>query len=422
MSFSDPQGPRAYRLLALLPAVLLLALAFSELFESGTSVAMGLAGLLSLNFVGILPPRQTRKKPTELETGPGWIRIKGAGLRSQRIHAKSLRGATTARTATGILFTLAHADRDQPITLEVESDADAERVRQALGIGHGGFGEVAWRTTAGGNARSALVGRLLSLGFGSLLALVAASAGAGAAIALGIVLFPVLLPGLILSITGALSKTSDASVVMSAEGIRLQTPRGWFQLPYNAVLGIEERRSAVVFQVPPPFHEVGVEISSVMSGGASAEDRAHMQRQIMSASDRARGFGPQKEEVAGRVEVLRRKGESPRDWLMRLDMAGQMLGAGPGYRGHAFDAQDLWTILEDPDADAELRAAAARVLRHAPEPQTRVRIDAAVAAVRDPGTARRLRIAVEDDLEEASQELAVLDANLPPQYARGVRM
>jgi hypothetical protein len=39
-----------------------------------------------------------------------------------------------------------------------------------------------------------------------------------------------------------------------------------------------------------------------------------------------------------------------------------------------------------------------------------VRIDAALAAVRDEQTNRRLRIAVRDDLDGASQALAFLDA------------
>src|SRR5262249_54758348 len=120
------------------------------------------------------------------------------------------------------------------------------------------------------------------------------------------------------------------------------------------------------------------------------------------------------------VDVLRRKGETAREWLVRLDMAGQMLASGTGYRGNTLDTEDLWAILEDPEAEAELRAAAARVLRHAPD--TRVRIDAAVAAVREESTNRRLRIAIRDDLEAASQELAYLDATepRPPPRTRGV--
>jgi hypothetical protein len=92
-----------------------------------------------------------------------------------------------------------------------------------------------------------------------------------------------------------------------------------------------------------------------------------------------------------------------------------MLSAGAGYRGNTLDTQDLWAILEDPEAETELRAAAARILRHAPN--TRVRIDAAVAAVRDETDGRRLRVAIADDLDTASQELAFLDATDPARRA-----
>jgi hypothetical protein len=87
-----------------------------------------------------------------------------------------------------------------------------------------------------------------------------------------------------------------------------------------------------------------------------------------------------------------------------------------GYRGHTLDTQDLWAVLEDPEAEPNLRAAAARVLRHSPKPETRTRIDAAVAAVRDEGVNKRMRIAIRDDVDNASQELQLLDLQepLPP--------
>ena len=101
-----------------------------------------------------LPFRQGRVRTAELVTGPGYIEIKKAGTRAQRIDARSINGGTTARTSKGILFTLSHAKRDQPVTIEVESDADADRVRLALGIGHGGFGSVGWRTVPSASAKT----------------------------------------------------------------------------------------------------------------------------------------------------------------------------------------------------------------------------------------------------------------------------
>lgn len=358
----------------------------------------------------------------ELETGPGYIALKDGGARSQRIEARSIVGGTTARTRTGILFTLAHAKRDQPITIEVESDADAERVRHALGIGHGGFGSVGWRTMPSASAKSGFWGRLLTFLMGSIICglgfFVSDEAGGIAALALGQFVFLTM----ILSLVGYFGRQGVPSVVMAAEGLRLQTKQGWFTVPYDHILGIEIVDGALRFRVPPPYHSVDVETAGNLIGaGLGVDDRDALVKQIMSASARARGLGTSKNDVTGRIDVLRRNGESPRDWLARLDMAGRMLEASTaGYRGHTLDTEDLWAVLEDPEAEADLRAAAARVLRHSQRPETRTRIDAAVAAVRDDSTNKRLRIAIRDDVDSASQELAMLDAQEAPQQMRAM--
>jgi hypothetical protein len=217
--------------------------------------------------------------------------------------------------------------------------------------------------------------------------------------------------GMLLGLVGLLGRRSDPTVVMAWDGLKLKSVRGWFALPYGMLAQLEDHRRGLVFHLPPPHPPVGVEKSAAIIGGLSQADRQTLIAQVTSAAQRARGLGPQKDDVRGRVDQLRRNGESPRDWLTRLDMAGQMLASGSGYRGNTLDAEDLWAILEDPEAEPELRAAAARVLRHSTHADTRVRIEAAVAAVRDETTNKRLRIAVRDDLDGASLELALLDAS-----------
>jgi len=412
VAFSDPQGARTWRAV---PYAGPLALFLFACFGPLSGVPAVLTAVLATAFffgVGLVPLRQRRLKTAELEAGPGFVEIKHAGTRSQRIDARSIVGGTTARTSTGILFTLAHAKRDQPITIEVESDADADRIRQSLGIGHGGFGAVGWRTVPSSAAKTGYWGRLFTFAIGLTIAglgfLVSHEVAGVAALMLGQFAFMTV----ILSLVGFFGKSSAQSVVMTAEGLRIQTKQGWFTLPYDHVLGIEPVRGALRFRVPPPYHTVDVEMTGTVVGtGLRPDDRDALIKQIMSASARARGLGTSKNDVSGRVDVLRRNGESPRDWLARLDMAGRMLEASTaGYRGHTLDTEDLWAVLEDPDAEADLRAAAARVLRHSQKPETRQRIDAAVAAVRDDATNRRLRIAIRDDVDNASQELAVLDA------------
>jgi hypothetical protein len=420
VAFSDPQGARLWRLFAYGgPIALFLFACFGPLLEGSNAALTACLSVALFHLVGMVPFRQGRKRTAELVTGPGFVEIKKAGTRSQRIDARSIVGGTTARTSKGVLFTLAHAKRDQPLTIEVESDADADRIRHALGIGHGGFGAVGWRTVSSSSAKTGFWGRLITFLIGATISSVGWLASPDAAGVIAIILGQFAFLSIILSMVGYFGRAAPPSIVMTAEGLRIQTKQGWFTLPYDHVLGVERVRGGLLFRVPPPYNAVEVETAGPFIGtGLGPDVHDGLIRQIMSASARARGLGTSKEDVTGRVDVLRRNGESPRDWLARLDMAGRMLEASTaGYRGHTLDTEDLWAVLEDPDADANLRAAAARVLRHSQKPETRVRIDAAVAAVRDEGTNRRLRIAIRDDVDNASQELAMLDAQeqLPPQ-------
>ncbi|MBX3203493.1 MAG: hypothetical protein KF764_00430 [Labilithrix sp.] len=407
---SDPRGPKVWGFVPYgLPLFAFLFAVFGPI--SGLPATMiGLSAFGLFNVIGLFDLRQRTPRNAALELGPGYIDVKKAGSRNQRIHAKDIVGGTTARTKTGLLLTLMHRNREHPIALELPDEAAAGKVRHALGIGHGGFGVIAWRTLGEGSRRSAFVGRIIAAltAFITIAVTLAISASAGTAVGFMLGLFGFV--GAILGFAGLVGPSAEPSIVMAADGLRLRTPRGWFALPFDAIHRVDEHPAGLAFTVPEPYRSVLVEQSSFTFGGPSADDRHVILSQIRAAALRARGMGPHKDDVTGRVDVLRRNGETPRDWLVRLDMAGQMLATGSGYRGNTLDLEDLWAILEDPEAEAELRAAAARVLRHCREPEARVRIDAAVAAVRDEPTHRRMRIAVRDDLDSASQELAYLDA------------
>jgi hypothetical protein len=409
-SFADPQGPMTWRVLPYLGAVSAFCIAVFGL-EGAASWILGVLALSVFNLLGVISFRQRKARDVEVLTRPGSIEIKQAGTRNQHIHTKDITGATTARTSDGVLLTLAHAKRDQPVTLRVANDAEAGQIRQALGIGHGGFGIVGWRSQPTDGRKSAVVGRIFAAAVG-LFCISLALLGADEAAAIFGAIFGVFAGvGMLIGIADLMGRPNDPSIVMTSEGLRLRTVRGWFALPYDAVLGVDEHKRGVVFTVPPPYGTVGVECSGPTYGGVTAHDREVLVAQIQSASQRARGLGPQKVDVSERLDVLRRNGESPRDWLTRLDMQGRLLTTAPGYRGNTLDSEDLWAILEDPEADAELRAAAARVLRHSPHTDARPRIDAAVAAVRDEATTRRFRIAISDDIEAASQELSRIEAD-----------
>ena len=415
-SFSDPQGKPLWRYFSRAASFAVAAFAtFGPLLHDRAAYTTTLVALSAFCLANALPLVQRRRTLVELVTGPGYVEIKSAGTRNQRIDAKEIGGATTTRTTRGILFTLAHASRTQPLTIEVESDADADRVRAALGIGHGGFGAVAWRTTTAPAERRGARAYAVAAVCGVLMSLMTAFGASEL-----IVLVPLLgFAGIIAFVVGVLSsfeKVGPPSIVMTAEGLRVMTRQGWttgeFVIPYTHVLGIDTHPHTFEIRVPPPTGSVSVERAGALSRhSVSTEDAQALVEQIMTAAARARGLGMSKADVMERIEPLRRNGEAPREWFARLDMQGRLLETSSGaYRGSSLTPEDLWPVLEDPEADAELRVAAARVLRHSPKPEARVRIDAALAAVRDDSTNRRLRIALRDDVDQMQKELRYLDA------------
>ena len=85
-----------------------------------------------------------------------------------------------------------------------------------------------------------------------------------------------------------------------------------------------------------------------------------------------------------------------------------------GYRGNALSVVDLWAALEDDDAHAHVRAAAARVLCLTAHDGVRARVDSTLGRVRDDSAAKRIRVAMEPDLEVASRELEALEQGVAP--------
>jgi hypothetical protein len=386
--------------------------------EGASSWMTAFLSLGAMNFVAALSFRQRKPRTVELDVQPGFVRVKKAGTRNQIIRARDIVGATTTRTREGLILTLQHALRDQPITIQVADDAEATTIRHALGIGHSGYGTIAWRSIPSG-AMKGLVGSGITAALAFLACVLFGAVGStGGAVLAGLVAFC----AMAVAFFCWLGRETTPSIVMTAEGLGLHTANGWFRVPYEWVEQVVDQGHALRISVPPPYHAIGVLTGGPAYGGLSADDKQVIIKQIEAAGQRARGLGPHKNDASARVDILRRNGLTPRDWLMRLDMQGQMLSEGSGYRGNTLDAEDLWAILEDPEAEPELRTAAARVLKHSTHVEARPRIDAAVAAVREDGTNKRLRIAVKDDVEAASQELATLEAEeMQAEFMRSVQ-
>lgn len=391
--FSDPQGPRWSEAAALVPSLVLTTLAIWApwLTGSAAAAAIAIAGLIGHGSRFAL--RQRRPRDVELECGAGWVVVKNAGSRTQRIRSTRITGCSTARTSRGILLTLDYAKRDQPIEIEVATDDEADAIRRALGIGHAGFGVLGWNTTAmphrGTNASG--------LGLAGVAALLALSSP-GLAFFLGFV-------SMFMSVVTLTPAFSLRSIQMRHDGLQVPSPwGGWLVVPYGEIEGVERHQGLLRLRTLRGVFDVHI------GWVISAHGREALVHQIESAAARARGEGRMKLPLSERVAILRRGQESAQAWVARLDTSGELLsGAGGGYRDASLDAEDLWAVLEDPDVTVDLRAAAARVLSRIPRPEVRTRIDAAVAAMHDEKTIRRVRIAVEDDANKAGAELTYLD-------------
>ncbi len=409
--FLDPEGSRRIRAapyaLAFVPFALAAFLATNmEELVLGIAVSFGL-----WNLAGLVPLRHKWLRPATLQLGHGRIKVTKARTRTQVIDAKSIVGGTTARTSRGVLFTLAHAKRSQPIAIEVANDADADRLRIALGIGHGGFGHVGWRTNPSGLQTALTIARALGLISTLLVTWAAADSEMPGRFLMFFQFGFVGFFAALWNIGALFAKAPPPTIMVAPDALRVATAAGVIAIPYDQVGAVEADRNGLTVHARTGGHTVSTKLSRGLVGSDVADG---ITRQIVAAASRARGLGVAKTEVTGRVEVLRRKDESPREWLTRLDVAGQMLGAGaPGYRGHSLDSEDLWAILEDPEAEPDLRAAAARVLRHERKPEAKIRIDAAIAAVRDQATDRKLRIAIRDELDAATVDVEFASEPLP---------
>jgi hypothetical protein len=418
VGFTDPQGSMMWRVLPFLGPIATFFFACFGPLEGSSAWMTAFLSLGAINFLAAMSFRQRKARTVELEVQPGYVRVKKAGTRNQVIRARDIVGATTTRTREGLILTLQHALRDQPITLQVKDDAEADAVRAALGIGHSGYGTIAWRSIPSGSMKGLVVSGIISALAFLACVLFGAAGSVGGSVLAGMLAFS----AMAVAFFSWLGRETTPSIVMTADGLGLHTANGWFRVPYDWIQQVTDQGEALRFTVPAPYYTVGVRCGGPAFGALSAEDKQVIIKQIEAAGQRARGLGPHKNDASARVDILRRNGQTPRDWLMRLDMQGQMLSDGSGYRGNTLDAEDLWAILEDPEAEPELRSAAARVLRHSTHATARPRIEAAVAAVREDGTNKRLRISLRDDVDAASQELATLEAEeMQAEFMRSIQ-
>lgn len=104
------------------------------------------------------------------------------------------------------------------------------------------------------------------------------------------------------------------------------------------------------------------------------------------------------------VEVLARGDADLRGWLTRLDRLGGESGAA--YRGEAPTDAELWTVLESPDYEPDLRGAAARVLGKRAPDELRVRIAPVLEAIGDAEVRKRVEVVALAPIDEVEPDEA----------------
>ncbi len=401
----DCEGPWRNRIapLALLPIPLLLA-------------GLGAAHLLTtavFMMIVCLPGVLFRHAPQEIGVEPrgGELRITGAGLLSQVIRTKEIVGASTARLPEGIALTLARKGRKTPTTLVFSSEADFDRAREALAVGHGGFGEVSWPLVPGAAETWAPMARAVAA-LGALVATcLSLSASYTESVGFGILGWLVLafafMPAFA-GIVGALIRVPSQRIELGPRGVTLVGYQR-SQVPYAVIQGIASRSGVFELGVHGRGLAAAHQVGSLAGAGVDGSEMKILGAQLAACVGRASGRGPEKQETHTRVDTLRRGHESARDWLARIDVAANNL-TQTGYRGSTIAKDDLWLILRDPEADEDMRAAAGRMLvRVENDPEARVRIDDIVSAVREEPAQRRLRVAIFPELDPSGHEIEELE-------------
>jgi hypothetical protein len=392
----DPAGPAWWRTVT---SVGLLPLAVLGVALPGSSTARAVTMLVGIAWlvVGRLVVPRLRPRAASLDVAEGVLRVKGAGVLSQRIAAADVRAASTAVLPGGAcsLALVRHEEGDPPLWLELGNREDLDQVRRALGIGHGGFGVLRWPPERGGfHNRPSVADAVASAGW---LAIVGAAWVGTPVFALWLAI-----PAIVLTlgslVWAATPRPGRERVVLSPQGIHVVIGAHRALLPWDTVVDAKVEGTSLSIATIDRAEVVPMR-------SALPVEREHLAAQIRSAVARSRGEGPLPPELPAALAVLSRRDEGRRAWLERLDATAASLAQGDGYRHAGIAANDLWATLESPDAPATLRAGAARILARVAPDEAGARIAKALATEHDAETRQCIRVALEEDVEVAAAEL-----------------
>jgi hypothetical protein len=395
----DPAGPRWWRVATAVGAFPLVALVMLLPWALPAQAAF-LLGFAWLTMGRIVVPRlRPREGCIALEKGA--IRVKGAGLASQRVAARDVRAASTAQLPDGkcSVALVRHEHGDAPLWLELDSRDDLDRLRRALGIGYGGFGALRWPSRRGTfhNTPNA-PDFLATLGWMGILAATCFNETVLTVMA-AVAVVPLTLAAMVLAAT---ARPLQHGVLLMPHGIEVLVDGRSAFLPWEAVANVTVDGTGLSIQTPSRTEVVAMP-------AALPAEREHIAAQIRSAAGRARGEGPLPPELPSSLAVLSPRDEGRRAWLERLDATAASMAQGEGYRQTSVAARDLWTALDSPDVPTNLRAAAARTLARVAPEEAGDRIEKALSMEHDEQTRACIRVVLEEDLDVAARELDRLD-------------
>lgn len=258
-------------------------------------------------------PREPRR--TSIELRPGKVTFRGRGIRSS-VQSNDIRGASVAGSGGKYFLTLSVGNMPRmPATLELDSENDLKRVRDALAIGHDGVGAVIWPT---GIQRHALESRLAMSAFclfGVVGVLIKGldNDGVERMLLLALGALAALIWGWLLS---KVTDTERNYIAMRGDGVHTYLNGRPHLSRFAEIYDVQKLLSSL----------------PALDKKRNAAVRALLELQIKGAVARAQGHFEAKAESNASDSLRRMQGELAEAWLARVDLLALSI-TGAGYHG-----------------------------------------------------------------------------------------
>lgn len=397
----DPSGAARVRLL--FPA---LALLFEILVTLFSPLAWPWGAAAAVSIALWLLPLRFRTRAVSLRISPGNIRVVNANVLNCEMRPKDVIGCTTTTLGDTACLLLSLRHRREPTLLMFDSEAEMDAAREALAIGHVGFGQI---NVPGSASIFSIIGTAIAL-----------------------VMLAIGVPTLICCVVGIPAlllirrRFYEAAIVLGIDGIRYEASGTHCFLPYSSIEAIalsEDKKSIEISLVEGAPLRVGgrelisndaVRKRSISMRGTSPALRAPLVSAILDASSRARGNVRPKAPVNFPLATLAMGADTVAKWLARIDSIAASANSG-GYRSGHVDTDELWRIYEDPDFSPDVRAAAARILQRVAK-DSEERLHEGSRIFHEEKDAKRIRIVLQEALSENDEiEIAALGRySIPP--------